>query len=51
MNENELKLWTTVVRWVAAIILMLIVTIAIYNYIDETGPLRPKQTMQYYWPR
>lgn len=51
MDEHEVALYRTLIRWGAAIILALIASVAIYNYLDVAGPVRPKMTQQYYWPK
>lgn len=51
MDEHEAKFYSTLMRCIAAIILILIVSITVYSCLDIAGPIRPKQSMQYYWPR
>lgn len=51
MDDNERKFYMSAVRWGCLIVLSIIWATAIYNYLDVAGPIRPKQTMQYYWPK
>lgn len=51
MSDGEVKLYLSMIRWGAAIILSVIWAITIYQAIWQYGPVRPVQSQQYYWPK
>lgn len=51
MDDNTYKLSVVAIKCAAIVILSLIWACSIYYYIDRAGPVRPVQTLQYYWPK